>query len=53
MKRIIDDSGTARMIVKQSLEIIGLRGKSFFEAGNGREALAVLDQRTVDIVVAP
>ena len=48
---VVDDSGTARMIIKQCLEIIGFQGKSFLEAGNGRDALEILNQKTVDIVV--
>ena len=49
---IVDDSGTARMIVKQCLEIAGFRGKDFLEAENGSDALVLLQQKPVDIVFA-
>lgn len=48
---VVDDSGTARMIIKQCLSIIGLQGKTFLEAGNGRDAVEVLKDKSVDMVV--
>jgi two-component system chemotaxis response regulator CheY len=48
---VVDDSGTARMIIKQCLSIIGLQGKTFLEAGNGRDAIEILKDKSVDMVV--
>ena len=48
---VVDDSGTARMIVKQCLTIIGLKDKKFLEASNGRDAMEVLKQNFVDLIV--
>ena len=48
---VVDDSGTARMIIKQCLAIIGLKDKKYLEASNGRDALEVLKQSSVDLVV--
>ena len=48
---VVDDSGTARMIIKQCLSIIGLQGKAFFEAANGRDALEMLKEKNIDLIV--
>ena len=48
---VVDDSGTARMIIKQCLTIIGLKDKKFLEASNGRDVVEVLKQSSVDLVV--
>ena len=47
---IVDDSGTARMIVKQCIEIAGFHGKEFLEARDGKEAWRILHQQRVDMV---
>ena len=49
---VVDDSGTARMIIKQCLAIIGLKDKKYLEASNGRDAVEVLKQSSVDLVVS-
>jgi two-component system, chemotaxis family, chemotaxis protein CheY len=49
---IVDDSSTARMFVRRCLEIAGCQGAEFTEAGNGKEALAKLKDKTADFVVA-
>lgn len=46
---IVDDSGMARMIIRQCFEIAGFRGRTFVEASNGRDALEKIDG--VDMVV--
>lgn len=53
MKRIliVDDSSTARMVVKWCLEIVGFEGATFLEAANGKEALTILKQESADLVV--
>ncbi len=48
---VVDDSGTARMIIKQCLAIIGLKDKKYLEASNGRDAVEVLKKSSVDLVV--
>jgi len=47
---IVDDSGTARMMVRKCLEIVGHFDVTFLEAGNGKEALAQLKKKPVDLV---
>ena len=49
---IVDDSATARMIVRRCLEIAGLSDAEFIEAGNGKEALALLKEHKVDFVIS-
>lgn len=39
---IIDDSRTARMFIKQCFEIAGFSDCEFLEAGQGEEALAIM-----------
>lgn len=48
---VVDDSGTARMIIRQCLEMAGLSGKCFYEARNGKEALEVLNTEKIDILL--
>ncbi len=49
---IVDDSSVVRSIVKKSTEMSGIEIAAIFEAGNGKEALEVLDREWVDIVFA-
>lgn len=46
---LVDDSASSRQFVRRVLENVGIR--RFFEARNGREAVAVLADTLVDIVV--
>ena len=48
---IADDSGTARMFIKQCLEISLEEDAVFLEAANGQEALQLLKKGGVDILV--
>ncbi|MGD0153879.1 MAG: response regulator [Thermacetogeniaceae bacterium] len=48
---IVDDSGTARMIIRQCIEIAGFHGKEFFEARDVKEAWQILQQQKVDLIV--
>jgi two-component system chemotaxis response regulator CheY len=48
---IIDDSNTARMVIRRCLEVAGFEGSRFIEATNGKEALALLKQEGADLVV--
>jgi two-component system, chemotaxis family, chemotaxis protein CheY len=48
---IIDDSSVMRKIVERSLRQAGLNLTQVLEAGNGAEALAVLQQSQVDLIL--
>ena len=48
---IADDSGTARMMIRRCLEIIGFADATFLEAENGKEALSLVKQNPVDILL--
>lgn len=54
MKRIaiVDDSGTARMFIRRCLEIIGLSQTQMIEAKNGREALEMIRQEPVALLIS-
>ncbi|HTH95166.1 MAG TPA: response regulator [Rhodocyclaceae bacterium] len=46
---LVDDSGSARKFMRRLLENLGVR--EFYEADNGRNAIAVLENTMVDLVV--
>ena len=48
---IVDDSSSMRIVIKKTLEISGFDIGEIFEAGNGREALDVLDKQWADIIL--
>lgn len=48
---IVDDSSVMRKIVERSLGQAGIKLAEVFEAANGAEALAVLQENRVDIVL--
>ena len=48
---IVDDSLSARMIIKQYLEIVGCTEATFQEAGDGSKALEILKTTRVDLIV--
>jgi two-component system, chemotaxis family, chemotaxis protein CheY len=48
---IIDDSSVMRKIVERSLRQAGINLTQVFEAGNGAEALAVLQVNRVDLIL--
>lgn len=48
---IIDDSSVMRKIVERSLRQAGVNLMQVLEAGNGAEALAVLEQIQVDLIL--
>jgi two-component system chemotaxis response regulator CheY len=48
---IADDSGTARMFIKQCLEISIEEEVQFLEAANGQEALQLLKNAGADMIV--
>lgn len=47
---VVDDSEIVRNIIKKAINISGVEIQTIFEAGNGKEALAVLDKEWIDIV---
>jgi len=49
---IVDDSSVMRKIVDRSLRQAGLDIKEVFEAGNGVEALARLQETRVDLILS-
>jgi len=48
---IVDDSSVMRKIVERSLRQAGIDLGKVFEAGNGAEALAVLAENQVDLIL--
>jgi two-component system chemotaxis response regulator CheY len=48
---IVDDSSVMRKIVERSLRQAGIELKQVFEAGNGAEALVVLQGNRVDLIL--
>ncbi len=49
---IVDDSSVMRKIVERSLRQAGLDLCSVMEAGNGAEALGILDANPVDLILS-
>ena len=49
---IVDDSATARMIIKRCLTIAGFQEAEFIEAGNGKEALQAARENTIDLLIS-
>ncbi|MDL1957103.1 MAG: response regulator [Candidatus Desulfofervidus auxilii] len=48
---IVDDSAAIRKIIKKTILISGFDVENFYEAGNGKEALNILKDNWVDVVV--
>jgi two-component system chemotaxis response regulator CheY len=48
---IVDDSFPMRAVIKKIIKASGFNIGEFFEAGNGEEALQVLDQQWLDLVL--
>ncbi|WP_319548123.1 response regulator [Desulfogranum marinum] len=49
---LVDDSSTMRKIISRSLRQAGLDFGEIFEAGDGLEALEMLEKESVDIVLS-
>lgn len=49
---IVDDSGSMRKVIRRILSISGFDLGVVFEAGNGKEALNVLNQNWIDLVLS-
>jgi two-component system chemotaxis response regulator CheY len=48
---IVDDSQTMRKVILKALSISGFELGEYFEAGNGEEALKVLNSQWVDLIL--
>ena len=49
---IVDDSQTMRAVLVKTIDMAGIEIGNIFEAGNGKEALEVLEKEWIDIVFA-
>jgi len=49
---IVDDSSTMRGVIKKSIEMSGFDLGQIFEAGNGQEALAMLEKEWADVILS-
>lgn len=49
---IVDDSATTRALIKRTIQLAQIPVDRLYEAGNGREALELLDCLKVDLVLA-
>lgn len=49
---LVDDSLTVRAVIKKTLRLAGVEIGELHEAGNGQEALAVLETNWIDLVFA-
>jgi len=49
---IVDDSFSMRSVIKKVLSMSGFRMDQCFDAGNGREGLAVLGKEWVDVILS-
>ncbi len=47
---LVDDSATVRAVIKKALTLAGVEINDLFQAGNGQEALAVLEDEWIDLV---
>jgi len=48
---IVDDSSSMRAVIKKTLKVSGFNVGQFLMAGNGKEALKVLEGQWVDIIL--
>jgi two-component system chemotaxis response regulator CheY len=49
---IVDDSPAMRAFVRRVVEMSGFEAGEFFEAGNGEEAIEVLNSHWVDVILS-
>jgi two-component system chemotaxis response regulator CheY len=49
---IVDDSSSMRAVIKKIIEISGFKMDHCYEAMNGREALEVLSENWVDVIIS-
>lgn len=49
---IVDDSSSMRAVIKKTIKVSGFNVGEYFEAGDGREALEILSNKWVDLVLS-
>jgi two-component system chemotaxis response regulator CheY len=49
---IVDDSSSMRAVIKRTIKVSGFNVGEYFEAGDGREALDILSNKWVDLVLS-
>jgi len=49
---VVDDSETMRAVIKKTVTMSGVQIGEFREAGNGKEALQVLENEWIDVVLS-
>lgn len=49
---VVDDSETMRVVIKRTIGMTGIETGEMLEAGNGKEALALLADAWVDVVIS-
>ena len=49
---IVDDSSSMRAVIKRTIKLSGFDVGEYFEAGDGREALELLSDKWVDLVLS-
>ncbi|RLB96511.1 MAG: response regulator [Deltaproteobacteria bacterium] len=49
---IVDDSSSMRNIIKKIIQMSGFDVGHFLEASNGREALTILDNTWIDVIIS-
>jgi len=49
---IVDDSSSMRQVIRRTIQISGFNVGYFFEVNNGKEALDLLDNEWVDIILS-
>lgn len=47
---VVDDSAIMRAMIKKTINLCGLDINQIYEAGNGEEGLAILDEISVDLL---
>ncbi len=47
---LVDDSATVRAVISKALTLAGVEINELYQAGNGQEALQILEQDWVDLV---
>ncbi|MCX7905418.1 MAG: response regulator [Elusimicrobiales bacterium] len=49
---IVDDSPVMRKMIKKTIEMSNIDNCVFFEAGNGKEGLDILEKNWIDLILA-
>ena len=49
---VVDDSAIVRAVIKKTLDLAGIDVGEIYEAGDGKEGLAQLEDKRIDLVLA-